>query len=236
MEPTSSRQLSSFALRTILEKDKLNGTNFTNWYRNLRIVLKQEKKDHVLDNPLPAEPDDDESATVRTAYRKALDESTEISCLMLAHMEPELQQQFKKVEAHDMIVALKSMFEVQARTERFNVSRAILGCRLREGEPLSPHVIKMVGYMQSMDRLRFPVNKEFATDIILNSVPKAYAPFISNYHMHGIDKEHTELHGMIKTAEADIKRGANQVLMVHPASKIKKRFLVEKEEVKGRDV
>src|SRR5664279_4433402 len=54
MAPTSSLQLSNFALRTIMEKDKLNGTNFTNWYRNLRIVLKQEKKDHVLEDPLPA--------------------------------------------------------------------------------------------------------------------------------------------------------------------------------------
>ena len=80
----------------------------------------------------------------------------------------------------------------------------------------------MVGYMMSMDRLGFPVSKEFATDIILNSLPKAYAPFISNYHMHGMDKELTELHGMLKTTEADIKRGTNQVLMVHPGSKIKK--------------
>src|SRR3954471_7668375 len=57
MAPSSSHsQISSFVLRTILEKDKLNDTNFTNWYQNLRIVLKQEKKDHVLDNPHPDEP------------------------------------------------------------------------------------------------------------------------------------------------------------------------------------
>ena len=90
MAPTSTLQLSSFALRSILEKDKLNGTNFTNWYRNLRIVLKQEKKEHVLDNPIPDEPADDEPAAVKAAYRRARDESTEVSCLMLAHMEPEL--------------------------------------------------------------------------------------------------------------------------------------------------
>src|SRR5664279_4320855 len=73
-----------------------------------------------------------------------------------------------------------------------------------------------------IDRLGFPVTKEFATNIILNSLPSAYDPFISNYHMHGMDKELTELHVMLKTTKADIKRGNNQVLMVHPASKIKK--------------
>ena len=32
--------------------------------------------------------------------------------------------------------------------------------------------------------------------------------------MHGMDKELTELHGMLKQAEADLKKGASQVLMV----------------------
>ena len=40
---------------------------------------------------------------------------------MLASMEPDLQQQFKNIEAFDMIENLKSMFQMQARTERFNV-------------------------------------------------------------------------------------------------------------------
>ena len=121
-----------------------------------------------------------------------------------------------------MINALKSMFETQARTERYQVSRALLGCKLAEGAPLSPHLIKVVGYVQSLERLGFPLSEEFATDVILNSLPSAYGAFISNYHMHGMDKKVTELHGMLKTAEADIKRGTNQVLMVQ-SSKIKKK-------------
>ena len=39
----------SFALRSVLEKDKLNGTNYTDWIRNLRIVLRADKKEDVLD-------------------------------------------------------------------------------------------------------------------------------------------------------------------------------------------
>jgi hypothetical protein len=49
----------------------------------------------------------------------------EVSFLMLACMEPELQMQFDtNHEAHYMIVALKDIFQTQARTERFNVSKA----------------------------------------------------------------------------------------------------------------
>ena len=42
----------SFSLRSVLEKDKLNGTNYVDWIRNLRIVLRAEKKEEVLDTPL----------------------------------------------------------------------------------------------------------------------------------------------------------------------------------------
>src|SRR3954463_16022138 len=99
MAPSSSHsQISGFSLRTILEKDKLNNTNFTNWYRNLRIVLKQEKKDHVLDKPFPDEPNDNETIAATNAYHRDKNESTDISYFMLAHMETDLQKNFENVE------------------------------------------------------------------------------------------------------------------------------------------
>ena len=89
----------------------MNGTNYADWICNLRIVLRTEKKEDVLDIPLPAEPADDAATAVKNAYKKACDNNLEVSCLMLACMEPELQIQFEtNHEAHDMIVALKDMF------------------------------------------------------------------------------------------------------------------------------
>jgi hypothetical protein len=85
----------SFTLRSILEKDKLNGINYTDWIRNLRIILRAKKKEDVLDTPLPQEPADDATAAVKNAYKKACDNNLEVSCLMLACMEPELQMQFE---------------------------------------------------------------------------------------------------------------------------------------------
>src|SRR3954464_10717843 len=108
-------QIYGFYLRTILEKDNLNDNNFTNWYQNVRIVLKQEKKDHVLDNPLPDEPNETVIVATTNAYRRAKDESTDISCLMLSHMEPELQKQFENVEAYDMIESLKVCSRIRRR-------------------------------------------------------------------------------------------------------------------------
>ena len=52
----ASNTTSNMSLRSILEKDKLNRTNFLDWYRNLRIVLQQERKKYILDQPVPDEP------------------------------------------------------------------------------------------------------------------------------------------------------------------------------------
>src|SRR4051812_31994409 len=77
----------------------------------------------------------------------------------------------------------------------------------------------MVGYVQSLERLGYPISEEFATDIILNSLPSAYGKFILNYHMHGMDKKLTELHGMLKQAEVDLKKGTSRWCRIRLSSR-----------------
>ncbi|GJZ03357.1 hypothetical protein Tco_0536632 [Tanacetum coccineum] len=43
-------------VKSILKKEKLNGSNFLDWYRNLRIVLRNEQKLHHLEEALPEAP------------------------------------------------------------------------------------------------------------------------------------------------------------------------------------
>ncbi|CAD6336306.1 unnamed protein product [Miscanthus lutarioriparius] len=201
-----------FTLRSILEKDKLNGTNYADWIRNLRIVLRAEKKEEILDTPLPEEPTDNAPAIEKNAYKRACD--------------ADLELQFDNNHAaHDMIVALNDMFQTQARTERFNVSKAFAVTKLAEGAAVGPHVIKMVGYTQRLEKLGFPIGPELATDFILASLPPSYGNFIVNYHMHGAEKGLNELCGMLKTTEADIKKGAgsSHVMAVQNKPKFKKK-------------
>ena len=68
MAPSNTTTL--FALRSILEKDKLNGTNYSDWIRNLRIVLRAEKKEDVLDTPLPEDPGENATAAAKPLTRK----------------------------------------------------------------------------------------------------------------------------------------------------------------------
>ena len=85
--------------------------------------------------------------------------------------------------------------------------KSLTECMLPEDAPVSPHVIKLMGYIDNLGRLECPVSLELATDIILQSLPSSYDKFVKSYIKNNLTKTLTELHGMLKTAEQDIKRG-----------------------------
>jgi hypothetical protein len=126
----SASNNSAFNLRSVLEKEKLNGTNFIDCYRNLRIVLRQEKREYVLEQPYPDDLPDNATAADRRAYEKHRNDSLDVSFLMLATMSPDLQKQYEHADAHTMIEGLRGMFQSQARTERFNISKSLFACKL----------------------------------------------------------------------------------------------------------
>ena len=75
---------------SILDVNKLTGTNFIDWLRNLRIVLNVERIVYVLDGPLPESPAIDASIEDQNAYQKHLDDIVIATCIMLAYMSLEL--------------------------------------------------------------------------------------------------------------------------------------------------
>ncbi|KAK8593674.1 hypothetical protein V6N12_045749 [Hibiscus sabdariffa] len=105
------------SLRSLLEKEKLNGINFLDWFRNLRIVLKQERKEHVIEEPVPDEPAANAPRADKDKFKKYMDDMVDVGCLMLATMDSELQKQHENMVAYEMIQNLKEIYEGQARQE-----------------------------------------------------------------------------------------------------------------------
>jgi hypothetical protein len=134
----------------------------------------------------------------------------------------ELQKQQESTNPHDMIVGLRGMFENQTRVDRFNTSKALFGSKLAEGAPVCPHVIKMIGYIESLQRLGFPLDEDLATDAILQSLLASFESFIMNYHMNGLKKTLTELHGTLKMTEVSLRKALGHVMTVHKGKKRKR--------------
>ncbi|KAJ9552872.1 hypothetical protein OSB04_016917 [Centaurea solstitialis] len=229
---TSTNNLS---LRSILEKDKLTSSNFLDWERNLMIVLRHERKWYVLEEPLGEAPPANAPAAARNAHKKHSDDLLDVACLMLATMSPDLQAGLINTNAYDMIRQLRDMFQTQARTERYDATKAFNECKMVKGTSVSDHVMKMKRHLDHLERLGHPVPLQLATDTILNSLSEDYRPFVVNYNMNNMEKTIAELHSMLKTAELNMgnKNKTKDVLMVKDGGVKKKNGQASTSKGKG---
>ena len=77
-------------------------SNFLDWHENLIIVLKQVNKEHVLESQVPEEPPFVPKAA-HDSWLKHVDDSLDVSCLMLSTMILDLHRDLELFTAFDMI-------------------------------------------------------------------------------------------------------------------------------------
>ena len=184
-----------FNLGPLIEKEKLkaDGSNYADWVRSLRIVLRSAKKDYVLTTPLPEAPGPDATVAEQNVHQTKLDDSTAVQCLMTACMESELQGRFENTVPHLIIQELDALYAKHARTERYEVTHALWNCKKKEGSPVSENMIKIMGFGQRLTQLGFLIPESLGTDIVLMSLPPSFKGFVQNYRMNGMDKSVNEL-------------------------------------------
>ena len=93
-----------------------------------------------------------------------------------------------------MIRQLRDMFQVQARTERYDATKALSSCKMAKGTLVSTHVMKIKGYLDHLERLGHPVPLQLARDMILNSLMDDYKQFVVNFYMNNMEKTIPEFH------------------------------------------
>nr|GEY19617.1 hypothetical protein [Tanacetum cinerariifolium] len=122
------------SIRPVLEKEKLNGSNFLDWYRNLRIILRNEQKLHHLEGALPEAPPATATDVVRNAYTRRVVKQQEVACLMLVSMTLDIQKNLEDRTAFEILQVLKTMFQQQTEQELFETVKAFHACKQEEGQ------------------------------------------------------------------------------------------------------
>ncbi|GKD27648.1 hypothetical protein Tco_1233862, partial [Tanacetum coccineum] len=159
------------ACKSMFEREKLSGTNFNDWFRQLKLVLRVEKKLFVIEQPLPEAP--------------------------VADSEAQVLAQFENSSPYDTIKELTSMFEKQARVERFDVIQTFHACKQEEGKAVGPHVLKMKGDVEQLERLGYVLPQDISVGLILNGLTSDFSRFVRNYNMHNMGKTVGELHALL---------------------------------------
>ncbi|GKD50899.1 hypothetical protein Tco_1279875, partial [Tanacetum coccineum] len=199
------------AFRLMFEREKPSGSNFNDWFRSPKMVLRVEKKLFVIEQPIsPAAPADSKY------FRSGM----QFMRLIMRFLE------------------LKSMFEKQAGVERFYLIQTFHACKQEEGKPVGPYVIKMKNYMAQLECLGYVLLQDLNVGLILNGLTSDFVGFVRNYNMHNMGKTIGELHALLIRYEKGLSKKATtpQVMAIQGGriQKANKKSLNVKGKGKGK--
>ncbi|KAL5549067.1 hypothetical protein UlMin_004298 [Ulmus minor] len=103
------------SLSSILNQKKLTGDNFTDWKRNLLIVLSFEKHKYVLEKDCPLVPKENASFEESMTFDNWVNSNEIARCYMMASMNSVLQKQHEGyLNAMDIMHKVEDMFGGQS--------------------------------------------------------------------------------------------------------------------------
>ncbi|KAK1677852.1 hypothetical protein QYE76_038700 [Lolium multiflorum] len=137
-------------------------------------------------------------------------------------LEADLQKRFEHHDPYELVNELKAIFETHAVVECYEASKHFFSCMMEEGSSVSEHMLAMSGHAKKLSDLGIVIPNKLGINRVLQSLPPSYKNFVMNYNMQNMNKELPELLSMLKSAEVEIKK-ENQVLMVNKTTSFKKQ-------------
>nr|GEV57681.1 hypothetical protein [Tanacetum cinerariifolium] len=119
------------------------------WFRQLKPVLRVEKKMYVIEQPIPPAPATDSAVNVLAEWNAVYDAYNEVACLMLG-----------------------------TEVERFDLIQAFHACKQEKGKPVGQYVLKMKRYVKQLERLGYVLLQDLSVGLILNGFTSDFAGFV----------------------------------------------------------
>ncbi|KAL0292003.1 UNVERIFIED_CONTAM: hypothetical protein Sradi_7006100 [Sesamum radiatum] len=217
--------MSKNPLTLIMETNKFNGTNYNEWLRNLRIVLYFESQDYVLDKPLPVTLPEGSSPEKRLTFEKWYEDNRKVRSIILALMTNEIQKQYDRLEDVPLIMLrMKDVYAVPDWHIRYAATKAFFGTKMTKGSSVQSHGVKMLSLVEKLEDFKAGLNNDTYIDVILQSLPPSYDPFIVNYNMNRLEKSIHELINILVQYEASTHKFEPAVLVGEAStSKVKSK-------------
>ena len=164
-------------LRSMVEKAPLanDGSNYSDWYLKLCIVLRLEDLLQILDDPEPVPTDPSKpTETEKEAQKKWKEQEKIVQALILATIGDQMQRKFINDSDKEIMSELAKLFTDSARKERYRTTLALTRCKMMECESVSMHFLRMQTYLEKLEKMNTPMPEELAEDIVLGSLPVSY--------------------------------------------------------------
>ena len=145
----------TLSLHTLLDSDRLIGSNFDSWYRKLKIILEHERILYILTDQAPEEPTVNAPRAIKDTYMKWLNDCTTVHCMMRVAMNNKLSRKFEDAQPEEIIQMLNESFSTLEDVERHKTSCAMFNARMREGTSVIDHVLYMIEQIECLSKLGF---------------------------------------------------------------------------------
>ncbi|XP_074298724.1 uncharacterized protein LOC141629649 [Silene latifolia] len=181
--------------RCKLEK---NSSNFADWDAQLRLATKGDDKLKYLTEASPATPIARSTPPVREANETCQKESAAVKNVLIFSMEPDLQMSAIKMStAYEIYTRLVTMFSRAPRIIQYEATSQFFDLNIKEGQKVSPHVLKMIEYVETLKLQGVEIPEQLVIDRVLHSLSriKGYVQFRVNYNMQNLK---TDLHELPK--------------------------------------
>ena len=87
------------------------------------------------------------------------------------------------MEAYDIVIHLRELFDKHVRFERFEISKLLFSTEMQVGTSAVQHALKMNTYIKRLGQLSFVMDPELSIGLIMSSLIDNFAQFMINYHI-----------------------------------------------------
>ncbi|KAL0394627.1 UNVERIFIED_CONTAM: hypothetical protein Slati_4428900 [Sesamum latifolium] len=134
----------------------------------------------------------------RLTFEKWYEDNRKVCSIILASMTNDIQKQYDRLEdVPSIMLRMKDVYAVPDRHIRYAATKAFFGIMMTEGSSVHSHRVKMLSLVEKLEDLKPELNNDTYIDVILQSLPLSYDPFIVNYNMNGLEKSIHELINML---------------------------------------
>ena len=113
---------------------------------------------------------------------------------MPASMNHELQMWCENVPtAYEIAQSLEELYQDNSRVTQYNLCVSMINQKLREGVPPGDHVIKIINNLTQLEVNGMVFTHQFKVNMILQSLPSSFKPFITNFNLNMTERQLPEL-------------------------------------------
>ncbi|KAL0287724.1 UNVERIFIED_CONTAM: hypothetical protein Sangu_2680800 [Sesamum angustifolium] len=111
------------------------------------------------------------------------------------------------------MLCMKEVYAVPDRHIRYAATKVFSGTKMANGSSVQSHGIKMLSFVEKLEDLKAGLDNDTYIDVILQSLPPSYDPFIISCNMNGLEKSIHELSNILVQYEATTHKSAPAVLV-----------------------